>query len=297
MKIALFCTAIWAIFLPVQVMCQQVDFQAHRGGRGLMPENTIAAMKHAIDLRTVHTLEMDVVISKDGKVVVSHDPYFNPAITTTPAGSYLDAKEAPSVRLYNMTYDSIRRYDVGLKIHPDFPRQQKIPAVKPLLSDLIDTVEAYAAGRKMLYNIEIKSKEKTDGINHPGVDEFVSAVISVLQKKGVLDRVTIQSFDPRPLMLLHQRYPNLKTSFLVDKDAGNAADQLSKLGFTPAVYSPAFATVTKEMVDLCHSRKIQVVVWTVNSLDEMKKMVAMGVDGIISDYPDLFAALKTGAAL
>jgi glycerophosphoryl diester phosphodiesterase len=191
-----------------------------------------------------------------------------------------------------MPYDSIRKYDVGLKPHPDFPGQHKLAAVKPLLADLIDTVEQYAGSRKMYYNIEIKSKEKTDGINHPGVEEFVSRVMDVLRQKNILDRVTIQSFDPRPLNLLHRQYPSLKTSFLVDKDAGKLDEQLAKLDYTPAIYSPAMTTVTKEMIDGCHKRNIKVVVWTVNKPEDMQKLIALGADGIISDYPNLFERLN-----
>jgi glycerophosphoryl diester phosphodiesterase len=279
-------------FLITHTATAQTDLQAHRGGRGLMPENTIAAMKHAIDLGTVTTLEMDVLISKDGKVVVSHDPYFNAAITTTPEGKYLDAKEAQKTLLYTMPYDSIRKYDVGLKPHPDFPKQHKQAAIKPLLADLVDAVEQYAGSRKMYYNIEIKSKEKTDGINHPGVEEFVSRVMDVLKQKNILDRVTIQSFDPRPLNLLHKQYPSLKTSFLVDKDAGRLDEQLTKLDYIPAIYSPAMATVTKEMIDGCHKRNIKVVVWTVNKPEDMQKLITIGADGIISDYPNLFEGLN-----
>src|SRR4051794_38688391 len=102
----------------------KLDLQAHRGGRGLMPENTIPAMENAIDLG-VTTLEMDVVISKDNKVVVSHDPYFNEIITTTPEGAFLTKDSAPRYLLYLMPYDSIKKFDVGSKPHPDFPRQQK----------------------------------------------------------------------------------------------------------------------------------------------------------------------------
>ncbi|SJZ61416.1 glycerophosphodiester phosphodiesterase [Sediminibacterium ginsengisoli] len=271
---------------------RKIDFEAHRGGRGLMPENTIPAMKHAIDLGIVQTLEMDVVITKDKKVVVSHDPYFNPAITTTPQGTFFDPKDGPKTLLYTMTYDSISKYDVGMKGHPDFPHQQKLAVKKPLLADLIDAVEQYAGKRKMLYNIEIKSKEKTDNINHPDPQEFVTLVAAVLKEKKIMDRVVIQSFDPRPLNLLHKMYPELKLSFLVDKDAGKLEEQLAKLAFTPDTYSPAFATVTKEMVDACHQKNIKVLPWTVNTKEEMVKQIGLGVDGIISDYPDLFKQLN-----
>jgi glycerophosphoryl diester phosphodiesterase len=271
------------------------DFEAHRGGRGLMPENTIVAMKNAVKMDMVQTLEMDVVISKDKQVVVSHDPYFSAAITTTPSGTYLTAKEAVKTILYTMPYDSILRYDVGMKPYPNFPQQQKTPAYKPLLADLVDTVESLARSlhRTIHYNIEIKSTSATDNINHPEPDAFVRLVIPVLQQRKVLDRVVIQSFDIRPLKLIHQLYPAIAISLLVDKDvAVKIGEQINKLGFTPYIYSPVSTTVTQQMIDECHKRKMRIIPWTVNSKEEIKKMIDLGVDGLISDYPDLFVQFK-----
>jgi lysophospholipase L1-like esterase/glycerophosphoryl diester phosphodiesterase len=189
------------------------DEQAHRGGRGLMPENTIPAMLNAINLG-VTTLEMDVVISADKKVIVSHDPYFNENITTLPDGKFLAKKEAQTYLLYNMSYDSISKFDVGLKPHPDFPKQKKIAVHKPLLADLINAVEAQAKG-KMLYNIEIKSKPENDGKKHPPVEEFVDLAVAVIKAGGILPRTTIQSFDPRALQVVHRKYPGVVTSLLI----------------------------------------------------------------------------------
>ena len=269
------------------------DFEAHRGGRGLMPENTIAAMKNAIDLG-VTTLEMDVVISKDRKVVVSHDPFFNDAITTTPQGKYLTKKESPEHLLYQMTYDSIRKYDVGMKPHPDFPRQQKIAAYKPLLSELIDSTEAHAKSksRTIRYNIEIKSNEKFDNVRHPTPQDFSELLMQVLKDKNILDRTTIQSFDVRPLQYLHKSHPAVTLSYLVEKAAGTFPQQLDKLGFVPNIYSPQYAILTKEIVQQSHAKKMKVVPWTVNTVKEMNALIEMGVDGIISDYPDLFVQVS-----
>jgi lysophospholipase L1-like esterase len=145
---------VWKRVLEPYVDEPAFDMQGHRGCRGLMPENTIPAMLHAIDLG-VTTLEMDVVISADKKVVVSHDPHFHENITTLPGGGQLTKKEAATRLLYSMRYDSIIKYDVGLKPHPDFPRQQKMAVSKPLLSDLIAACEAYAKqkGRKTVKSI------------------------------------------------------------------------------------------------------------------------------------------------
>lgn len=271
------------------------DTEAHRGGRGLMPENTIAAMKGAIDIG-VTTLEMDAVISKDNKVVVSHDPFFNEAITTAPDGKYLTKKEGEALLLYGMTYDEIRRYDVGLKPYPAFPQQQKLKAYKPLLSELIDSVEAYAKQnhRSIRYNIEIKSKEGFDGIRHPDPQTMSELVLAVVKEKGVLNRAVIQSFDVRPLQYLRQTHPDVMLSYLMEKTTVPLEEQLNKLGFVPAVYSPAYAMLTKETVEACHRKGMKVLPWTVNTLPEMKTLIAMGVDGIISDYPNLFAQLGVG---
>lgn len=268
------------------------DFEGHRGARGLMPENTIPAMKAGIDHGST-TVELDVVISRDNKVVVSHDPYFNNVITTAPDGKHLSKKEAEDILLYHLPYDSIRKYDVGLKPHPGFPQQQKIRAYKPLLSELIDSVEVYAKskGKSIKYNVEIKSKESTVGKNHPDPKTFSELVVAVLKDKSVLDRSIIQSFDVRPLQYMHNTYPSIPLAYLIERTSAPLQDQLDKLGFVPNTYSPNYPMLTKEMVDECHQKGMKVVPWTVNTLNEMNKLVAMGVDGIISDYPNLFAQL------
>ncbi|HEY1021455.1 MAG TPA: glycerophosphodiester phosphodiesterase family protein, partial [Flavisolibacter sp.] len=170
-----------------------LDRQGHRGSRGLMPENTIPAMRKAIDLGAT-TLEMDLGISGDKQVVVSHDPYFHENITTTPDGKTLTKAEAGKRLLYSMPYDSIKKYDVGLKPHPDFPRQQKLAVHKPLLADLLTDAEAYAKkmGRTLFYNIEIKSKAEGDGKKHPPVEEFVDLALAVINANGIMARTTIQ---------------------------------------------------------------------------------------------------------
>ncbi len=274
-------------------MSSALDLQGHRGARGLMPENTIPAMLKAIDL-DVTTLEMDVVISKDNKVVVSHDPYFSHSITTTPQGKHLTQKEATNYLLYQMPYDSIKKYDVGLKTHPDFPRQQKMAVHKPLLSDLIDAAEQYAAqkGKKMLYNIEIKSKQGFDGTRHPEPARFADLLVDVLKEKNILGRTTIQSFDVRALKYVHQQYPNIVLSYLVEVTAEPLQAQLDKLGFVPPIYSPHYSMVSKELVAQSHHQNMKIIPWTINNIEGINALVDMGVDGIISDYPDLFAEIK-----
>lgn len=271
------------------------DQQGHRGCRGLRPENTIPAMIHALELG-VTTLETDVVISKDKQAVLSHEPYFNHEISTTPGGQRVTTAEEKSLNLYQMTYEEIQQYDVGLATHPRFPRQQKMPASKPRLEDMIDSVINYChqSNRSLpFFNIETKSEASGDNLYHPEPAEFVDIIVSVIQRKKIESFVTIQSFDPRTLQYLHQKFPNIRTALLIeDFDKRPLEEQLKNLGFTPTIYSPAYQHVTPSLVQQCKERKMILIPWTVNELPTMQRLKDMGVNGIISDYPDLFAALK-----
>ncbi len=267
--------------------------EGHRGARGLFPENTIPSMYAAID-HGVHTVEVDVVISADRQVVISHDVYFHPDITTTPQGKHVTAKEGARMLLFHMNYDSIRKYDVGMKPHPDFPLQQKIPAYKPLLGELIDSTDIYAAsrGRSVLYNIELKTSVANEGSKHPSVEDFTDLVMKVVKEKGIENRCYLQSFDFRPLQILHRKYPRIATAVLISgNDKRSLAQQIEALGYTPEMYSPHYSLVTPALVTDCHQRGIKLIPWTVNSMEEMRKLKAMGVDGIITDYPNYFSLL------
>ncbi len=276
--------------LMVYASISAQSFQAHRGGRGVMPENTIEAMKYAIGINEVTTLEMDLCVSKDKKIVVSHDVYFHSDITTSPAGNYLTKAEQQKFLLYSMTYDSICKYDVGLKPHPEFPLQKKFRAVKPLLSDLIDSCEKFARlkHRKIRYNLEIKSRSDGDGSMHPPVEEFVDLVVKILNEKKILKRTNIQSFDVRPLQVIHRKYPKVTLALLVGKNAALLDENLTKLGFVPQIYCPEYKTVTPELIANCHRRNMKIIAWTPNTKEEINTLLQSGVDGIITDFPEFF---------
>ena len=271
------------------------DEQAHRGGRGLMPENTIPAMLDAIE-RNVTTLELDLQVSKDKKVLVSHDPTFNYKITTTPEGKYLTQEESKKRIIYSMPYDSIAKYDVGLKDNPDFPKKKSVKAVKPLLSELIKESEKYASskGKVMAYNMEIKtSGVKGDNVMHPEIPEFVDLAINVIRDGGVLNRTTIQSFDTRALQYLHKAYPDVISSYLIgDKEKRSPKELFDALGFVPNILSPDYKLVTPEMIKACHALGVKVLPWTVNDAPTIQKLKDMGVDGVITDYPNLFGQIR-----
>jgi glycerophosphoryl diester phosphodiesterase len=269
------------------------DQQAHRGGRGLMPENTIASEKNAINYDC--TMEMDLQMSKDKKIVVSHDPSFNSDFCLTPEGDTMTKKDGHGRLIYNMPYDSVAKYDVGIKPYPGFPRQEKIHAIKPLLSVLIDSTEAY--GRQLHhinhYNIEIKSLPQYDGKTYSTLEEYIDAAMTIIIDKGIAPRTMMQSFDVRALRIIHKKYPTVKISFLVpDFNKNTAEGYISQLGFTPDVFSPEFSLVTADLVKAFHEKDILVIPWTPDTLEDIQRLKDMGADGAITDYPDLYSRLK-----
>ena len=267
------------------------DKQGHRGCRGLMPENTIPAMLHAMDLN-VTTLELDVVITKDNLVVLSHEPFFNHEIATKTDGTLVTEAEEKRLNIFQMTYEEVKRFDVGLRPHPRFPQQKKIAAHKPLLSELFDSVTVYLQSHNReqpYFNIETKCLPATDGIFHPKPEEFVELLMAVIKEKKMEQWVIIQSFDFRTLQYLHLHYPTIKTAMLIeDDDQRSIEQQVEALGFVPTIYSPHYSLVNQEVISYCHQRNIKVIPWTVNTKEEIEQLKQLGVDGIISDYPNLF---------
>lgn len=276
-------------------MAAELDLQGHRGCRGLLPENSIPAMIRALDF-PVTTLEMDVVISQDNQVVVSHDPFFSHEISTTPEGDSIAEAGEQQFNLYKLTYADIRKFDVGSKPHPRFPQQQKIKTYKPLLRELIDSVKASMMTRRRpfpYFNIETKTTAATDHRFHPEPETFVELLMQVIREKDISDQCIIQSFDIRTLQYLRQHYPSMATALLIEEGDERSIDtQLKTLGFTPSIYSPHYSLATPATIQTCHQRGMKIIPWTVNDLTTMQTLVANGVDGLISDYPNLYVDLK-----
>ena len=286
-------TLLFLIF-PILTFAQNMEFeiQGHRGCRGLMPENTIPAFKKAIDLG-VHTLELDLIISKDKKVVVSHDPFFNPNCTTDPTGKFISKENQGN--LYKLSYEEIKKYDVGLRGNKDYPEQQKMAVYKPLLEDMIRESEKYAKDKgvkPLKYNIEIKSEEKEYDISQPKVEEFSDLVYQIIIKQLPPERVTLQSFDYNVLKFWHQqieqkKYKSIALSALIEPMNNNEVRfNLDKLGFKPQIWSPYFVQATEKRVKELHELGIKIIPWTVNKQEDMEKVKALGCDGLITDYPD-----------
>lgn len=263
------------------------DVQGHRGARGLKPENTIPAFLAALD-SGVTTLEMDVVITKDKKIILSHEPWMSASICFDPDGNSFTEKEEKKYNIYQMVYDDVKKFDCGSKGNEKFPEQQKIPVSKPLLEDVIVAVESYIKSYTIYevdYNIEIKSSPEGDKKFHPPVEEYSDLVYTLLDEYLPMERVVIQSFDFRVLKYWHEKYPEVRLAALVE-NLRSIDSNLKALGFKPSIYSPYYKLLNKEKVEYLHRQKIRVIPWTVNEVSEMLSFKGMGVDGFITDYPD-----------
>ncbi len=271
---------------------KKFDFQGHRGCRGLFPENSIDGFIEALRMG-VTTLEMDVVISRDRHVICSHDPWFSHFISTDPQGlEFLEADEIKHL-IFEKTLEEIAKYDCGLKFHASFPNQQKRRTQKPTLSAVIDAAEAFAkeTGRtKPFYNIETKCTPEGDFRFHPEPGDFSELLLKVVFDRKIEKRAIIQSFDIRSLRYIRKNYPRIKLSLLIENEQ-SAEENLRKLGFVPAVYSPDYELVTLELVKFCRKMNMKLIPWTVNEESDMVRLIEMGVDGLISDYPNKFANL------
>lgn len=264
----------------------KIEVQGHRGDRGNFPENSIPAFISAIK-KGVDVVELDVVISKDQKVVVSHEPFMSSQYMLDFEGKPVTKEKQKSFNLYEMTYDSIRKFDSGSRGNTNFPQQQKQKTYKPLLSEMIDSVEEYISRNNLKpvrYNIEIKSEKLEYGKSQPEPEVFTEMVMKIIKEKNIEQKINIQSFDPTILNVMHKKYPKVKLAYLVGE--GAVAKNLLLLDFKPEIYSPNYKLLNKEAVVSLRSLKMRIIPWTVNEEQDIDNMIKLQVDGIITDYPE-----------
>ncbi len=281
--------------VPITKVKKNLDIQGHRGCRGLMPENTIPAFTKALELG-VTTLEMDLVISADHQVVVSHEPYFRAGIAVDPDGNVIDESTQLDHNMYTMNYDQIRKYELGTLPDSNHLNRANIASYKPLFSEVVNLTKEICREMRLnlpFFNIEIKSEEEHDGVYHPDINTFTQLVIDQVKNLDIEEQTCIQSFDLRALQITKEIAPELSTALLI-MNQKTPAENVSKLGFSPDIYSCYYKLVNDELIDYCKNENIKVIPWTVNTAADMRAMMEIGVDGIISDYPDLL--IETYAA-
>ena len=284
------------------------DIEAHRGGRALFPENTLSSFANALTMG-VDTLELDIGVTRDGALVVSHERGLNPDLARGPDGVYV---APPGIPFVTLTLAEVKKYDVG-QLRPgsaygaQFPDQHAVPGTPiPTLKEVLDLVRKSGDGHVRL-NIETKIDP-----NHPDESpdpaRFVSLLLDLLQAEKFSDRVTVQSFDWRTLLLVQKQAPAIPTVYLTlqkGREPTVFTDKASEwtAGFNPAdhgssvpaaikaaggaIWSPYFGDVNAALIAESHGLGLKVVVWTVNKPDDIARMIEFGVDGVISDHPDL----------
>ena len=300
--------AIFGLVLCLPIPGYALDLQGHRGARGLAPENTLAAFATALSIG-VTTLEMDLGVSRDGVVVVAHDPEINPDLTRGPEGEWL---AAPGPALHTLDLAEIRRFDVG-RIRPGsryagrYPEQRPADGARiPTLADVIELTRS-AGNDEVRFNVETKISPLEPDLT-PAPEAFAQAVIEVVRTEGVAERSTIQSFDWRTLRAANAIAPEMTTVCLTAEQrwldnlqrgrpgasawtAGLDADDFATVPDLIAaagcgVWSPYYGDLDQAALARAHALGLEVVVWTVNEPPEMRRLIELGVDGIISDFPD-----------
>jgi glycerophosphoryl diester phosphodiesterase len=289
------------------------DLQGHRGARGLRPENTLAGFAFALDLH-VTTLELDCAVTRDGVVVVSHDPALNPDHTRDEHGRFLDGPGPP---ISTLSYAELQRYDVG-RLRPGTPYALRFPEQQPVDGERIPRLaDVFALARSrdaaVRFNIETKlSPDRPDLTLAP--EPFARAVVDAVREAGMAGRTTLQSFDWRTLMIARRIAPEIATVALTDQQPGYDTVEAGRPGPSPwlggldvddfagsvpktvlasgaRVWSPDYLDLDARLVEEAHALGLTVVPWTVNEPAEMRRVLAFGVDGMISDRPDLLRSV------
>lgn len=264
----------------------------HRGFAGKYPQNTLPGFLEAVKAG-VDAVELDVVVSEDNQLVVSHEPWMSAEYMLTPEGERIASTAERSLNLYSMKYEEIKQYEAGLGADRNHLQKKNIKASKPLLEDVFLAVENYIQQQDLQqveYYIELKSSPEDYGVFQPHPPEFAELLLKEVWKKNLAEQVIIQSFDPKLLNELHKKDPEIRISFLVFE--GELEEQLEKLDFLPHVYSPDHRMIQNEdFVNAVKEKNMMIIPWTVNSSLQLKKMQELGVDGIITDFPDKAIAL------
>lgn len=266
---------------------KEVDYQGHRGARGLLPENTIPSFIKALEY-DVKTLELDVAVSKDNQIIVSHEPWFSHHICTKPNGKAVTEEEEKSLKIYEMTYEEIKKYDCGMRGNARFEEQTPMKVFKPSFMEMVSNVELHCKQQNRIapyYNVEIKSQPDYYGVFTPEPAEFVRMMLHEIKLLDIHDRVNLQSFDFNILKEINKQDPTISMAMLID-NLKSVDTNLTDLGFTPPIYSPYYMLLNEAVIKEIHAKGMRVIPWTVNDPLEMKKLVDLGIDGIITDYPN-----------
>ncbi len=270
----------------------EFDWQGHRGARGLLPENTVPAFLKALELN-VRTLEMDAAISQNGEVIISHEPWFSHEISTTPDGKAVTDEMEKNYLIHQMTTEEVLAFDVGSRGNERFPEQEKMKIHKPTLAQVVKAVNTYCKKHNQelpFYNIEIKSRPEWDVELAPIPAKFAKILLAEINRLGIHSKACIQSFDARSLLAVNELDKTIMTAYLIE-NINPFEENMAKLDFIPTIYSPYYQLVTDTLVQQVKTKGMDLIPWTINKVEDMQRMKELGVDGIITDYPNLIKGI------
>jgi len=276
--------AIAALLIPLSALA--FDLQGHRGARGLAPENTLAAFAAAL-AAGVDTLELDVGVTRDGVVVVCHDRRLNPDVARGPDGRWIDP---PGPRLHDLSYAELSRYDVG-RLRPgsayaaSFPEQRPADGARiPRLAEVFALVRK-SGNEHVRFNIETKiSPSSPEDTLAPA--PFARALLAEIRAAGMTSRVSVQSFDWRTLRVVEEEAPDLPTVYLTGRRRGAASQPAAVHAAGGRIWSPNYEELDSQALVEARRLELKVIPWTVNEPAYIERFLDLGVDGLITDYPD-----------
>ena len=253
----------------------------HRGCRGVMPENTISGFQRAFE-DGADGIEWDVVVNGEGKLVVSHEPYFHKDFCLEKNGETITNEK--KYNIYEMTQKEIEAFDCGSKTHNNFPEQKKFKATKPLLKEVVELLPVQAYGKLILF--EIKSDEPEYGISQPFPEDYVDLILAEVEAYKFTN-IVYMSFDKNIIEALHKKAPELRLAYLTYLPSKSAKSYLKELSFKPFAIGMFHLTINKRKLKQLRSNNVQVYAWTVNESKTAHNMMDLGIDAIITDYPRL----------
>lgn len=262
------------------------DIYGHRGARGLYPENTLFGFEKCLE-NNLTGFELDVVVSKNHSLIVSHEPWMSYKYCLHPNDIPITKNNQKSFNLYQLTTDEIQKFDCGSKFNPEFPHQIKKKCFKPTLEELIDKFKVYNY-EDIEIQIELKSFKEWYGIFQPYPEVYAELVIDFLKKHNFNKKqYLIKSFDSKLLNIIHHHFSGCKFGFLIDNNK-SITNNLKRLNFKPDYYNLEQSKMTTEIITELKNNNINSIPWTVNSIKDAQRLEKLGVTAIITDYPNLF---------
>lgn len=264
-----------------------ITLQGHRGYRALLPENTLPSINYAASLG-VDGIEIDVVMTREGNVLVSHDPFMHHEIACTPDGKRISEEEQQRHNIYEMFADEAQRYLMGRFKHPRFPKQLSTKCYKPLLREVVYGLPTPGPW----LNIELKSTPEWYGTFQPDPQKYAEQFLRHFLALPISDQTIVQSFDIALLKALHAKAPQLNYVVL-NEDSERSIDAcIDALGFVPKGYSPHFSLIDEALVSTCADRSLHLIAWTVNEESDLERLARIGVRHFITDEVEVALAWR-----